>query len=114
MKTITNFILLICLVFASSPAALGADIRVSSKIDAVTVYRSGAEVVRLVKQKIEAGAHTLIVADLPAEAVLNSIRVEGRADGDLLLGSVDSRRVFILEGERARQGEPAQSARKRT
>jgi uncharacterized protein (TIGR02231 family) len=76
-------------------AAQAADITATSKIDAVTVFPAGAEVVRLAKLKMEKGEHVLIFNDLPAQAAPDSIRVEGRSTGKLELGSVDSRRLFV-------------------
>lgn len=89
-------------------AALAGDITAPSKLDAVTVFRSGAQVSRVVTQEIDAGAHTVVIEDLPAEAILGSIRVEGRADGDLLIGAVDAKRVSVLSDDAAAQA----SARK--
>ncbi|MBU1175774.1 MAG: mucoidy inhibitor MuiA family protein [Alphaproteobacteria bacterium] len=80
-------------------AAAAAEIPATSKIDAVTVYRSGAQVSRLVRQEIDAGSHTLVIKDLPAQAILGSIRVEGKADGDLRIGAVDTKRVSVLSEE---------------
>ncbi|HEX5999137.1 MAG TPA: mucoidy inhibitor MuiA family protein [Hyphomicrobiaceae bacterium] len=74
---------------------MAADIRASSQIDAVTVYPSGAEVVRTARVKLERGEHTLLIADLPAEAVTASIRVEGKATAGLEIGSVDTRSVSV-------------------
>ena len=79
--------------------AFAAEIAATSKVDAVTVFPRGAEISRTFKQPLEAGNHTIIVEDLPAGAQLNSIRVEGRADGELTIGTVDSKRVFVLEGD---------------
>jgi uncharacterized protein (TIGR02231 family) len=79
---------------AASPA-LAADIPAQSKIDAVTVFPAGAEVTRTAKVKLEAGDHTVILTDLPANANPSSIRVEGRATGKLEIGSVDSRVLSI-------------------
>lgn len=102
----------ILLVAASAPAmvhtASAAEIAATTKLDAVTVYRSGAQVSRVLSQEIEAGAHTLVIKDLPAQAILGSIRVEGRADGDLQIGAVDAKRVSYLSDDAAAQG----SARK--
>jgi uncharacterized protein (TIGR02231 family) len=80
-------------------AADAADLRAPSRIDAVTVFPSGAEVTRLLKVRIPAGEHTVVVDDLPVGAVGNSIRVEGRGSGQLLIGSVDSRRGFTTRAE---------------
>jgi uncharacterized protein (TIGR02231 family) len=78
-----------------------ADIAATSKIDAVTVYRSGAQVSRVAVQEISAGAHTLVIRDLPSQTILGSIRVEGKADGDLQIGAVDSKRVSVLSDDSA-------------
>jgi uncharacterized protein (TIGR02231 family) len=75
--------------------AHAADIKGSSRIDAVTVYPSGAEITRVGKVKLEAGDHVILFTDLPARAIHSSIRVEGKATGALEIGSVDSRRTFV-------------------
>ena len=51
--------------------------------------------------KLEQGEHTLLFADLPAEAVAASIRVEGKATGGLEIGSVDTRSVSVPRGDDA-------------
>ncbi len=87
--------------FAAAAIALlavpsqAAEITATSKIGAVTVFPSGAEVSRTAKVKLEKGEHTLIIQDVSAEAVPGSIRVEGKATGKLEIGSVDSRRLFV-------------------
>jgi uncharacterized protein (TIGR02231 family) len=82
-------------VAAAAPRAIAADIKGTSRIDAVTVYPAGAEITRTAKLKVERGEHTLLFADLPAEAVASSIRVEGKATGKLEIGSVDTRSVSV-------------------
>ncbi len=82
-------------------SAYAADVVVSSKIDAVTVFPSGAEVARTAKIKLEKGEHTLVLQDIAAEAVPGSIRVEGKAAGKLEIGSVDSRRMFVPRADAA-------------
>ena len=89
--------------------AFAADVPVPSRVDAVTIFPRGAEVSRVAKVKLEKGLHTVIISDVPADAVPNSIRVEGLATGKLEIGSVDSRRlmvpstdVVIAESERRR------------
>jgi uncharacterized protein (TIGR02231 family) len=82
-------------------AAAAADIKGASRIDAVTVYPAGAEVVRTARVQMEKGEHTLLFADLPAEAVASSIRVEGKATAGLEIGSVDTRTVSIPRADDA-------------
>jgi uncharacterized protein (TIGR02231 family) len=75
--------------------AQAAEIKASSRIDAVTVYPSGAEIVRLAKVRLERGDHVLVLADLPARAIHNSIRVEAKGTAKLEITSVDSRRLLL-------------------
>lgn len=72
-----------------------AELPATSKVDAVMVFPSGAEVRRLVRLQLEAGEHTVIIKDLPQQAIASSIRVEGKATGKLEIGAVDSRRVVL-------------------
>jgi len=90
-------------------AAWAADIQATSSIDAVTVFPQGAEVSRVAKVRLPAGAHAIILPDLPAQAQPPSIRVEGKASGPLEIGSVDSRRLSVPRGD----AESAASARRR-
>jgi uncharacterized protein (TIGR02231 family) len=68
-----------------------------SKIDAVTVYLQGADVVRSTAVDLPAGEHQVILRDLPANIDPQSIRVEGfGTDGrSFAIASVDSRNLFI-------------------
>lgn len=73
-------------------AALADDIALSSRVTAVTLYPRGATVTREVAFAIPAGAHSLILTDLPRSTPLASVRVaaEGAA-----LGSVTTRSDFV-------------------
>ncbi|MCU0736032.1 MAG: mucoidy inhibitor MuiA family protein, partial [Methylotetracoccus sp.] len=75
--------------------APAADLPVPSRVDAVTIFPQGAEVSRVAKVRLEKGMHTVILSDLPPDAVPSSIRVEGLATGKLEIGSVDSRRLMV-------------------
>lgn len=86
-----------------SSAADAADIGAASKISAVTVFPTGAEVIRLAKVKIPSGEHTVVIDHLPPTAVPGSVRVEGKATGRLDIGSVDTRRVLVPFGDPAQQ-----------
>jgi uncharacterized protein (TIGR02231 family) len=92
-------VLSLSLALAGGTAA--AEIKGSSRIDAVTVYPAGAEVARTARIKLEKGEHTLLFADLPAEAVAASIRVEGKATAGLEIGSVDTRVVSVPRSDDA-------------
>src|SRR5215475_2003178 len=88
---------------------LATDILASSKIEAVTVFPSGAEISRTLKVKLGAGEQTVLVNDVTGQAIAASIRVEGAADRKLEIGSVDARRVELPSTDPA----VTQSARKR-
>jgi uncharacterized protein (TIGR02231 family) len=80
---------------------MSAEIKGSSRIDAVTVYPSGAEVTRTGRVTMERGEHVILFTDLPAQALPGSLRVEGKATGTLEIGSVDTRRVFVPRSDSA-------------
>jgi uncharacterized protein (TIGR02231 family) len=61
----------------SLPAA-AADLRVPSRIDAVTVYRSSARVTRVARVDLPAGDARVLLEGLPRELDDDSIRVEGK------------------------------------
>ncbi len=100
--------LVICsvtMLLASLPLG-AAELPAASKVDAVTVFASGAEVRRLARLKLSAGEHTVVISDLPQQALAPSIRVEGRATGKLEIGAVDSRRIVVPRaGAEARESE---------
>jgi uncharacterized protein (TIGR02231 family) len=84
------------LLAASVSGALAAEVIGNSRIEAVTVFPSGAEVTRVATElKLEPGEHTIVFNDIPASAVPGSIRVEGKATSKLEIGSVDSRRLLV-------------------
>ncbi len=88
-----KFALAACLLASTFCVPVWAqDFAPPSKIDAVTVYLQGADVVRSASVDVPAGEHKIILADLPANIDPRSIRVEGT--GELAIASVDSRNVF--------------------
>ena len=96
-----RLLIALCLLLAIAAGARAAEVKGASRIDAVTVYPSGAEVTRIGKVKVDSGEHTLLFADLPANAVSSSIRVEGKATGKLEIGSVDTRSVSVPRADDA-------------
>ncbi|MGE0767971.1 MAG: mucoidy inhibitor MuiA family protein [Hyphomicrobiaceae bacterium] len=80
-----------------------AEITAPSEISSVTVFPTGAEIVRLAKVKVPAGEHTVVIDHLPPTAMAGSVRVEGKATGRLDIGSVDTRRVLVPFGDPAQQ-----------
>jgi uncharacterized protein (TIGR02231 family) len=70
---------LLAFALALPSASLGAtDVKASSRIDAVTVYRSGARVTRVARAELPAGDVRLLVEGLPVGIVDDSVRVEGQ------------------------------------
>jgi uncharacterized protein (TIGR02231 family) len=100
---------MILAVLMTNTAAEAAEVAATSRVAAVMVFPSGAEVTRLGKVKLEGGDHAILFTDLPARALSSSIRVEAKASGKLEIGSVDSRRVFVPRSD----GSIAASERKR-
>ena len=90
-----RLLIALCVLPLMAPAAFAAEVKGTSRIDAVTLYPAGAEITRIGKVKVERGDHTLLFADLPAEAVAASIRVEGKATAKLEIGSVDTRSLSV-------------------
>ena len=90
---------LVLLVSTAFTPAFAADIAAISHIDAVTVFPSGAEVTRVAEQKLEAGDHSLIFEGLPGDLQPETIRVEGTSEGNIEIGSVDSKLVYVPSTE---------------
>lgn len=85
------------------PSAMAADVPANSRIEAVTVYPTGAEITRVARVRLEPGDHAVVLSDLPDQTLTNSIRVEGRGTGRLEIGSVDAKRSFVLSADEATQ-----------
>jgi uncharacterized protein (TIGR02231 family) len=78
-----------------------AEVPATSRVDAVMVFLSGAEVARNARLELEQGAHTIVFDELPAEAVPGSIRVDGKATAQLDIESVDTRRRYVARSDQA-------------
>jgi uncharacterized protein (TIGR02231 family) len=97
MRSLMAFSLLLL----SSTSVFSAEIKATSRIEAVTVYPAGAEVTRIGRVTMEGGEHLVLFTDLPAQALPGSIRVEGRTTGPVQIGSVDTRRVSVPRTDEA-------------
>ncbi len=76
--------------------ALAKDIKTTSVITKVTVFPNGAEITRLAKVELnEKGDHVLVLEGLPQYLNSNSLRVAGKTTGELEIGSVDHKIVFV-------------------
>lgn len=89
-------LLLVPLLFVSLPL-VARDIPGSSTVSAVTVYPDRAQVTRQVKLELPAGSHTVLIANLPARLIEQSLQVRGQGSGKLLIGAVEARRVFSTQ-----------------
>ncbi|MCB1380575.1 MAG: mucoidy inhibitor MuiA family protein [Alphaproteobacteria bacterium] len=90
---------LVLLATTAATPALAADIPAISKVDAVTVFPSGAEVTRLSEVRLDAGEHTLIFEGLPGDLMAETIRIEGDGGGQIEIGSVDARLAYLPSTE---------------
>ena len=89
------------LLSAWTVSAAADEVPAASRVDAVTVFLSGAEVTRAARLTLDKGAHTIVFSDLPAEAVPGSIRVDGKATAKLAIESVDTRRRYVARADQA-------------
>ncbi len=84
-----------------------ADLPVSAPIKAVTVFPDRAEVTRVVDVSLPAGATTLVIDNLPASLVPESVRVSGEGGQDVVIGSVETKPFYadaaVSEQERQLQ-----------
>lgn len=97
------------LLAALSAGVAAKEVPAKSRVDAVMVFLSGAEVTRTARLNLEAGTHSIVFDDLPAEAVPGSIRVDGKATAKLDIESVDRRRRYVARADQ----EVLQAERKR-
>lgn len=91
----------VCVFLGTAGQGNADDVKMSSRIVAVTVFPSGAEVTRVGAINVQQGEHVLVLNDLPANTVVDSIRVTAKATADLQIGSVDARKVFVTSAEAA-------------
>ena len=96
--------LTIVIILAPAPSHAAVEVGGESRIVAVTVFPDRAEVLRVVEASLPAGQSTLVIENLPANLIAESVRVRGSADGALTIGSVETKRHFevaaVREAER--------------
>ncbi|MGD1845315.1 MAG: DUF4139 domain-containing protein [Salibacteraceae bacterium] len=74
MKSLLLSLLTVCLVFSS----WANELNLSTKAQTVTIYHSGALVVRTAQRSLPPGRHDLIFRGLSSKIVLNSLKVANR------------------------------------
>src|SRR5690349_10130728 len=88
--------------FLTPAVALAADVEATSRIDAVTVFRTGARVTRVARVEVAGGDARVLLSGLPDGLDDDSIRVEGHGTATVRVHGVSVERVT---GERAAAGE---------
>lgn len=89
----------VALVISTATLVRAETIVLPTRIDAVTVYPRGAQVVRIGRIELPAGTHTLRLSDLPRDALEETFRVEGSSSGQLEIGTVDLKTITLTTGE---------------
>lgn len=83
----------VSVIVLAATGAVADEMRAQSKIDSVTVYPTGATVVRTASVALPEGATTVLLDDLPSELDATSLKVEGAGDQSFAIASVDARIV---------------------
>ncbi len=73
------------------------DIHATTAVSAATVFADRALVSRSGTVKLPAGAHTIIVENMPADFDETSLRVEGEGRADVKIGAVEVNHIFLAE-----------------
>lgn len=73
---------------------------VTNRIDRVTVFLDRAEITRHITLQIPVGEHAVVIPDLPAQLLEDSLKASGRGPAGLTIATVETLRVF---GEQAAQ-----------
>ncbi|MEO0542451.1 MAG: mucoidy inhibitor MuiA family protein [Pseudomonadota bacterium] len=94
----TRLLLAALMASAAVPNVMAATFEPDSKIDAVTVFPTGAQVTRKSVLDISAGDHVVVIDDLPANIDPASVRVTGSATAQLSIIGVDVRTVIVASG----------------
>lgn len=77
--------------------AVAAELTPASRIAEVTVFPDRAEVVRSLGVDLGAGSHSLRLQGLPAGLLVDSVRVDARSSGGLMVGAVETRPMFTAD-----------------
>src|SRR5262249_17987707 len=87
---LTTHVSIIALLAVAMPAFC-AEIEGKSSIEQVTVYPDGATVTRIIRTNLPAADPPLIGRDFPPTLDPSSLRIEGEAQGRLVIGAIDAR-----------------------
>ena len=73
------------------------DIHATTAVSAATVFADRALVSRSGTVKLPAGAHTIIVENMPADFDETSLRVEGEGRSEVKIGAVEVKHIYLTE-----------------
>lgn len=84
------------LLFGITPATVEAQDSLAPphRISAVTVFPDRAEIFRDVDAKLLGGTNIVQIRDLPANLLVESLRIAGKADADIQIGALEARQVI--------------------
>lgn len=97
------FSLTVIAILTPAPGRAAPEVGGESRIVAATVFPDRAEVRRVVEASLPAGQSTLVIENLPANLIAESVRVRGSAGGALRIGSVETKRHFEAAVVRAEE-----------
>lgn len=80
-----------------SQSVLADTIETSSRVTSATVFTDRAMVTREAKLHVSAGSHVVSIINLPAGFNESSLRVQGKADAPVKIGTIEIKRVFLTE-----------------
>ena len=69
----------------------------ASKVTTATIFADRALISREAKIHVPAGAHTVVIADVPAGLDESSLRVQGKAAASVKIGSTEVKSIFLTE-----------------
>ena len=93
-----RFILLSLLVSTFSFSVKAQEVPITSQIDSITLFRTGAQIHRTGSSQIQSGRTEVVFKSLSSEIDKNSLRVSG--NGNFTILSVGFRRNFLDEKEK--------------
>jgi len=91
------FFVLLSLIVCINPQIVWASKMIQSKIDAVTVYLDRAMITRTVDIDLVKGSQDLVIDNLPAYIIDDSVRVMGQGSVKAKISGVKVKRIFLQE-----------------
>ena len=88
---------IICAALTPVTFAQAAEIEAEGPIDAVTVYADRAQVTRTLRVELAVGEHTVILAGLPGNILIDTVRVGPVTGAGVTIGSVELVREIAAE-----------------